>query len=194
MNKNAFTLAEILITVLIIGVVAAMTIPSLLGDTNDKELVTGVQKANTTLTNAIKLAETKHGPARFWGYTDAETHKFFQYIMLENMKFNKICENKAGCLGDGKYYNKDGTQYTSINAKGYGNLTSSAIGTDGITWIYAVNPDNKFHEFWADVNGSNKGPNIIGVDMHRWYWYPNDQNFYPADYTKNVLFTGQIDI
>lgn len=192
MNKKAFTLAEVLITLLIIGVVSAMTIPTLLGGTKERELVAGVKKANATIGNAIKLAETKHGLARFWGYLDADTHKFFKYIMLENMSFSKVCEGTSGCLGDGKYYNKDGSQYTSITANGYGSPTTAAIGTDGTSWIYDVTPGSKFHEFWVDVNGHKKGPNMLCVDMHRWYWYPNSDEFYPTDCTKEVLVTGEI--
>lgn len=43
-RKNAFTLAEVLITLGIIGVVAAMTIPTLMNKTNDAELKSAYKK------------------------------------------------------------------------------------------------------------------------------------------------------
>ena len=42
--RNAFTLAEVLITLAIIGVVAAMTIPTLISDFQEKVTVTKLQK------------------------------------------------------------------------------------------------------------------------------------------------------
>ena len=55
MKKQGFTLAEVLITLVIIGIIAAMTLPSLLGGTNKQEIKTGLQKAMSTLSQAITL-------------------------------------------------------------------------------------------------------------------------------------------
>lgn len=54
-RKQGFTLAEVLITLVIIGVIAAMTLPSLLGGTNKQELKTGLQKSISVLSQAITL-------------------------------------------------------------------------------------------------------------------------------------------
>ncbi len=54
-RKQGFTLAEVLITLVIIGIIAAMTLPSLLGGTNKQEIKTGLQKAVSTLSQAITL-------------------------------------------------------------------------------------------------------------------------------------------
>lgn len=43
-NKKAFTLAEVLITMVIIGVVAALTVPSLINSTNNEQFKTGAFK------------------------------------------------------------------------------------------------------------------------------------------------------
>ena len=57
--KYGFTLAEVLITIVIIGVVAAMTIPNLVNKTNKEELRTGLLKAQTTVANALYLFYSK---------------------------------------------------------------------------------------------------------------------------------------
>lgn len=54
-KKQGFTLAEVLITLVIIGIIASMTLPSLLGGTNKQELKTGLQKAMSTLSQAVTL-------------------------------------------------------------------------------------------------------------------------------------------
>ncbi len=49
MDKQAFTLAEVLITLGIVGVIAAMTLPALINQTQGKELETGLKKAYSIL-------------------------------------------------------------------------------------------------------------------------------------------------
>ena len=51
----AFTLAEVLITLGIIGVVAALTIPTLISNHQKKVYVTQLKKSVNTLTNGFKL-------------------------------------------------------------------------------------------------------------------------------------------
>ncbi|MCD8024175.1 MAG: type II secretion system GspH family protein, partial [Candidatus Gastranaerophilales bacterium] len=53
--KLAFTLAETLITLAIIGVVAAMTIPGVLNHTKETQLRTGLKKAQSVLSEALEL-------------------------------------------------------------------------------------------------------------------------------------------
>ena len=55
MRKTGFTLAEVLLTLTIIGVVAAMTVPNLMGAVEDKELAAQAKKAYNTLQNAISM-------------------------------------------------------------------------------------------------------------------------------------------
>lgn len=50
MDKNAFTLAEVLITLGIIGVVSAMTLPALVNRTQGKELEAKLQKTYSVFT------------------------------------------------------------------------------------------------------------------------------------------------
>lgn len=52
--KTAFTLAEVLITLGIIGIVAAMTMPALINKTQDKVLETQRKKAENSLANGYK--------------------------------------------------------------------------------------------------------------------------------------------
>ena len=73
----AFTLAETLIVMGIIGVVAALTIPNLNSSTGDKEKVVKVKKIYSNLNDAIGRAQAVYGPVEEWvnGKT-AEQKKF----------------------------------------------------------------------------------------------------------------------
>lgn len=55
MKKNGFTLAEVLITLAIIGVIATMTLPSLMTNTQEQQAKTGLKKAINTLNNAAEM-------------------------------------------------------------------------------------------------------------------------------------------
>ena len=55
MKKNGFTLAEVLITLAIIGVVATMTLPALMNNTQEQQAKTAYKKAINTLTEAVQL-------------------------------------------------------------------------------------------------------------------------------------------
>ena len=52
--KNAFTLAEVLITLGIIGIVAAMTLPGIINDTRYAEIQTSLKK-NYSITQQALL-------------------------------------------------------------------------------------------------------------------------------------------
>lgn len=59
--RKAFTLAETLITLAIIGVVAAISIPSLMNKTQDQELKSAWKKQYSTLANAFNLILNENG-------------------------------------------------------------------------------------------------------------------------------------
>ncbi len=68
-QKYAFTLAEVLITLAIIGVVAALTIPTLVQSYKKKVVETKLVKFYSTISNAIKLSEVDNGQHDTWGLT-----------------------------------------------------------------------------------------------------------------------------
>ena len=60
-DNLAFTLAEVLITLGIIGVVAAITIPTLIAKTHSKQYTTSFKKSLSTLSNAARMSEAQFG-------------------------------------------------------------------------------------------------------------------------------------
>lgn len=55
MKKNGFTLAEVLITLAIIGVVATLTLPALMSNTQEQQAITGFRKAMNTLNEVAQM-------------------------------------------------------------------------------------------------------------------------------------------
>ena len=73
MKKRGFTLAEVLITLAIIGVVAAISIPSVISNSQQQEFKTGLRKAVSVLNSAITMnmaidGESPYDNANLYGY------------------------------------------------------------------------------------------------------------------------------
>ena len=68
--KKAFTLAEVLITLGVIGVVGAMTMPVLIQKYQKYVLAKNFKVVYSTLLNAIQMAEVDYGNSKYWQYSD----------------------------------------------------------------------------------------------------------------------------
>ncbi len=78
-NKNkGFTLAEVLITLAIIGVVAAISIPSVISNSQQQEFKTGLRKAVSVLNSAITMNMALDGESP---YDNANTYGYLQKHM-----------------------------------------------------------------------------------------------------------------
>ncbi len=84
-RKFGFTLAEILVTLAVIGIVAAMTIPNLVQSYKKKVVETKLAKFYSIMNNAIKLAEVDYGPQSTW----TDYHITQDYDDEHNMVFDK---------------------------------------------------------------------------------------------------------
>lgn len=96
MKHKAFTLAEVLIVLGIIGVVAAMTIPVLMSKYRANVAVTRLQKFYTTMQQALAKSEIDNGPMSDWTfatmYSYDENVTFFETYLkkyLNVLKYQK---------------------------------------------------------------------------------------------------------
>ena len=78
-EKTGFTLAEVLITLGIIGVVAAMTIPILMTAYQKKQTVTRLKRAYSIVQQSIRLSEDENGEVESWD-TKLNGDEFFKNI------------------------------------------------------------------------------------------------------------------
>ena len=182
-KKAAFTLAEVLITLAIIGVVAAMTIPTLITSYTEKATVTALKKVLSTFSQGYLHAVFENGTPDTWGLTagTAEGAAKFIKIMQPYFKITKICEEDSSCLND-IYYTLQGTKKRIYTDR------ASAILNDGSTiWIYVFDSNSPqitdqtkpslkndiVAELTADINGF-AGPNIFGKDVFSFWVTKNN--------------------
>ncbi len=86
MKKQAFTLAEVLITLGIIGVVAAMTIPILMTAYRKKQTVTRLKRAYSIVQQSIRLSEDENGEVESWD-TKLNGDEFFKTYLANYIKY-----------------------------------------------------------------------------------------------------------
>ena len=66
LKTKAFTLAEVLVTLMIIGVISALTIPSLKESADKSANKAALQKAYATASNAFASLKAEYGPPMYW--------------------------------------------------------------------------------------------------------------------------------
>lgn len=156
-NKAAFTLAEILITLGIIGIVAAMTIPTLITRYQKREVATKLKATYSTIANALKLAEEENGDLDFTGNTVLEN---FDKYLLPYLKVTskQLNGGKISFLyPDGK---RKEQALSVIASGGYSYTLLSGVQ------IF-VPKDTSFKNrmgMLIDLNGYNSPPNKMGRD------------------------------
>lgn len=97
MKKNlGFTLAEVLITLGIIGVVAAFTLPTLIHAYQEKVIVHSLTEVYSILNQAYKLSTEDNGPISAWNLSSNQDEARAQIIdkLTPYLKTYLICDNK----------------------------------------------------------------------------------------------------
>lgn len=99
MNENrkyAFTLAEVLITLGIIGVVAAMTIPMLISKIQKAQIETQIRENYSSIYQTMKMAENDEvGAINSLGVSLSSNKKWFETFLAPYMKFEQVCFQQA---------------------------------------------------------------------------------------------------
>lgn len=170
MKKIGFTLAEVLVTLGIIGVVSAMTVPSLMQNYQRQSYVTQLHKVYNEISqaamtmmndhNALNLSETPLNESNNTAAKDF-LKKYFRIVQ-------DCGKNITPCFAN-DYKTLNGTNFTNwkplidnksdcvVAAAGYSMCMDKGIGDTSEEF-------NGNTYFWVDINGQ-KGPNVLGRDF-----------------------------
>ena len=190
-RRHAFTLAEVLITIGIIGVVAALTLPTIINETRDKEYAVARKKALASIGEAVRIISI-HGDVQ----SAKNAEDFVENYLKKHLQIAKTCGNNSlrDCgieTGANKIISLAGKKMTmpvKISELAAGMSSGDAIDPSSTSYGfvmgngYAVNlfynpscmSDNKDANHWGqdrvcvnaiyDMNGL-KGPNKVGKDI-----------------------------
>lgn len=168
MKKNGFTLAEVLITLTIIGVIATMTLPALMTNTQEQQAKTALKKGINTLTEAAQLSQAIDG-IDYASISDVTTDSTdiqatpSLYALLNTRtqvdpkrsgsgKLASMADGSNGGTGNYALFFRDGTAliYNPASANGM-NGDAAEMQSDNLPYGIPV---------IFDTNGA-KGPNVI---------------------------------
>ena len=168
-SKIGFTLAEVLITLGVIGVVAAITMPTVIKDYQQQVTVNKLKKVYTILNQAFKMSEIDNGAFENWAWTNRTEYvrKYWQpYI-----KISRTCIKWKDCKYSSKlpWYNTNKTNAVRMDVTDYNLIT-----IDGMLLMFI---DTSI--IIVDLN-TYAGPNQWGKDLFR--FNVSDKGVFPAAY------------
>ncbi len=166
-DRFGFTLAEVLITLGIIGVVAAMTLPVLVANYQKLQAVAQLKRTYNVLSNAIRMSMSENGDVEDWVISSSDINgssEFSNTYLLPYLKVVKNCGTSTS--GDCSYSlkNSNGTDASSRLA----NYSRFILNDGAIVFIFskvnvATHTFPKIIYVNVDINGY-KMPNKMGRD------------------------------
>lgn len=181
LNRKAFTLAEVLITLGIIGVIAALTIPTLLQDVQTQSTVSAVKKAYFVLSQAYASAVKDNGTIDTWtlsAYPDPVGAETILSMLAPYLNITKNCGRNPGCFPSQSYKYISNTGSDAEDSKL--GQAKAQLADGSLIAIYSYgsgNCDNNGYtaslqsicgEIYVDINGF-KSPNTWGIDYFSFY-------------------------
>ncbi len=162
-KKTAFTLAEVLITLGIIGIVAAMTLPTLIASYNKQECSVRLKKFYSTMSNAFNLATIDYGAMRYWEYPTTQNDgpqmaKFAKTYLFPYLTGLRECgddsSGDSACFAYGNKIFNQGLPAVYIFSDGscFGmNIGGAGVNMGAIHIYYDYNCMKRPNEYGKDV-------------------------------------------
>lgn len=169
----AFTLAEVLIVLGIIGVVAEMTIPTLISNVDDQVAVVALKKEASVLQQAITTINVDYVGIENWTSQSNLNNALSEVnsILTQYLKVSKNCGTGSGCFPP--YYRLLSSKLsTQIDYNAAPQFSKMVLADGSILFFGIGNYSTRWNEidFFVDVNGF-KGPNRWGYDTFRFQVY-----------------------
>ncbi len=171
-HQKAFTLAEVLITLVIIGVIAAITIPVLMENHKKQETLSRLKKAYSVLSQGLRKSQYENGPFSEWPPTNKMTDVDAFFNQYWRPYFSHLTQHdNAKDLGYSTNF-----CWKNVNGERIGwNVSTSESRmlvsmNDGTLIFFPRNTTNAqgqpsyVNYFYVDINGASE-PNIIGRDV-----------------------------
>lgn len=157
-RKAAFTLAEVLIVLGIIGVVAEMTIPTLMNNVQNAQYKSGAKKAYSVAAQAVMQMSADYGDdvANYYVNVSGSSYGF----KTDFMKYFRVMQD-CGATCYQSFKTLEGAACNSSHFDDGGFITA-----DGMYWVINNDGSEPHIMITVDVNGYQKRPNVFGKDVY----------------------------
>ena len=162
--KKGFTLAEVLITLGIIGVVAAMTIPTLIQNTNSVKFASQFKKSISTLSQAALMAQAQYD-IDYSLLTDASSASTCATDTIADNKYT-VCGLFNNTLAGQTFYGAYGTtDVKAANGTGKYEIAARKVLPNKAYLVYSL-ADGSYVGFDPAAKGCGLGAgNVLGADV-----------------------------
>ena len=184
-KRKSFTLAEVLITLTIIGVIAVMTIPNLMQSWKKHQVEVGVKEAYSIVSNVLKIAYAEHGNDVY----KIENQNLNSWVDNYFLPYVKVAKDYKGI-----------DPYTTFFTKKYGSASPKRLGcvrnlkgevmNDGTHCLWGfrtlllsngmvinIGTYVDVRLFVVDINGIEKGDAQNGADIFQFAIWENNNNY-----------------
>lgn len=172
----ANTLAEVMIALMIIGVVAGLTVPTLKKHTQRQEYATKLKKGLMTLEQSVDAAIIENGDIENGADVKWTLDELFVKYLRPELQLARDCgSNVAGCM------------------------SATAGASTAVTMLDGIAIGNNGYDFYVDVNGPDL-PNLDGVDVFQFKFEKvdaiagepgsGDYKFVPQGRAADVMHAG----
>ena len=166
MKKMAFTLAETLIALAIIGVVAAITIPTIQIKHQKEQMAIRLKKAYSDFSNAVVMSATQNSDFSTWDY-GLNSHDFFNTYLYPFVQLSSQTISQARNEDTVYYKLSGGVENGLLVMRDQGRIVELISGTQFFTYPLGYSGTGSQYKrkcFAVDINGYKK-PNKFGRDL-----------------------------
>ena len=172
-KKTGFTMAEVLITLGVIGVVSAITLPTVVKNYQKHVIENRLKKSYSIINQALNMSIAENGDIKNWTFpqsnTADENYKFAQTYLFPYLKVIKDCKGEKGCWAENEYI-MNGSKAARINELDY---IIKFILSDGSGIALYFSETGGY--LYLDANGLSR-PNTRGKDIFEFIILDNSLN------------------
>ena len=171
-----------MITLVIVGVIAAITVPTLIAKYTEQQTVTKKKKFYSEISQAYNAAIAKNGPPETWKWVNSGAgSEDIMNILAPHLRIMNRCGaggSKDKCFGNVTYKTLNPTVNWAVNPSTYQGYSASRLDNGFVFWILSrgncnINEGAGKQQYicaniGVDINGYKK-PNALGKDTFYFY-------------------------
>lgn len=179
-----------LITLGVVGVVAALTLPSVIAKYQERQMIIKLKQTFSIFSQAVELAQAKYGDINNWeatGDSQKQADLYFERI-TSGLSLIKDCSTAIYCFPS--HTDNNGVRVDVVAATHHAGVLKNGV----VFAIQQVRPDNS--KWWGsygsivvDINGKKK-PNIVGKDL--FLFEIREEDNWTTTYKPHLYPAGQL--